>query len=291
MEKKLSKLSFDYLNEIGDPFMIKNFILADSSQAPTDVTFDYPFTFDGIIFGICLKGESVVKINFKEYVISKNTIFTILPNEILETVKRSDDFFVEVLLFSFDFVNGLSLTKDFDVLANIARNPCVMVDEMDMKDLMQFHSFIVKSYNRTDNVFRVELTKSLLQVLLTILGSIYADKKKDNEEKLTTRHEEIAEQFFKLLIEHHKTERNASFYADKMCITTKYLSGVLKKITGSSINAIINHAVIIEAKLLLKSSKMTVLQISEELNFPNPSFFGRFFKQYTGMTPVQYRES
>lgn len=287
--EKLYKLSISNISD-ENPFFIRNFILADSSQKPEHISFNHPFTFDGIIFGICLKGSSRIKINFKEYEITKNSIFTILPNQILEPVDRTDDFFVEVLLFSFDFISGLALPKDFDVITNIAKQPSVTIDEKDMQDLIGFHSFIVKAYNRND-YFREDITKSLLQVLLTIIGAIYAEKKEEGTVKPTNRSEEIAEQFVKLLMEHHKTERSASFYADKMCITTKYLSGVLKKITGKPINILINHAVIIEAKMLLKSTNKTVLQISEELNFPNPSFFGRFFKQYAGMTPVEYRES
>ena len=90
---------------------------------------------------------------------------------------------------------------------------------------------------------------------------------------------------------HYKQDRSVSFYADKLCLTSKYLSTVIKEVTGRSVLAWINETVIAEAKILLKTSEMTVMQISEELNFPNPSFFGRFFKQYTGVTPLKYRNN
>ena len=96
--EKLYKLSISNISD-ENPFFIRNFILADSSQKPEHISFNHPFTFDGIIFGICLKGSSRIKINFKEYEITKNSIFTILPNQILEPVDRTDDFFVEYCCF------------------------------------------------------------------------------------------------------------------------------------------------------------------------------------------------
>jgi len=93
------------------------------------------------------------------------------------------------------------------------------------------------------------------------------------------------------LKDNYKTERSPRFYADKLFITTKYLSSILKKVTGRSINSWLEEAIILGAKLLLKSTDLTVLQVSEELSFPNPSYFGRYFKKATGMTPKDYRDS
>lgn len=95
--------------------------------------------------------------------------------------------------------------------------------------------------------------------------------------------------FFRLLVNNFKKHRAVSFYADKLCFTPKYLSSVVKKVTGYTIQEWINELVINHTKNLLKMTDKTVLEISEEMNFSNPSFFGRFFKQYTGLTPLQFR--
>ncbi|PXV66283.1 AraC-like DNA-binding protein [Dysgonomonas alginatilytica] len=102
---------------------------------------------------------------------------------------------------------------------------------------------------------------------------------------------DLLNQLLRLLLTHYREERSVAFYADKMCLTSKYLSKIIKEISGKSILEWISETVIMASKALLKSSEMTVLQISEELNFPNPSFFSRFFKKHTGMTPIEYRES
>ena len=81
-----------------------------------------------------------------------------------------------------------------------------------------------------------------------------------------------------------------SFYADKLCLTPHYLSSVIRETSGQTVMQWINQAVILEAKVLLKHSNLLVFQISDELNFPNPSFFSKFFKRMTGMTPAEYQK-
>lgn len=104
-----------------------------------------------------------------------------------------------------------------------------------------------------------------------------------------SRQELLTAEFFKLMLADYKKERSVAYYADKLCLTPKYLSMTVKKVTGHPISEWINEVVVIEAKRMLKTTDLTALQISEELNFPNPSFFVRFFKQYIGMTPMEYK--
>lgn len=288
-KNKLAQVTFKKLSERQDIAIIENFIVGDSTQVPKSVFKEYPMVFDGLILGICLKGNAKVKINFREYELTPNTIFTILPSEIFESEGATDDFFAEVLAFSIDFFIGLPLPEDFDILENISNSPILRVSEKGMEDVIEFHSFIVKAFNREKHAYTHKVVRALLLALLIELGTMYKEKKIEKN-KATSRSEEIVNRFFIVLRDHYKKERSASFYADKLCVTSKHLSSVLKKVTGRSINVWIDEAVIIGAKMLLKTSDLTVLQVSEEMNFPNPSFFGKFFKQHVGMTPVAYRE-
>jgi AraC-like DNA-binding protein len=80
------------------------------------------------------------------------------------------------------------------------------------------------------------------------------------------------------------------FYADKMHLSPKYLSAVVKKVSGQTPSNWIDGLVIMEAKNLLKYSEMNIQEIAYQMNFPNQSFFGKYFKQRTGMTPSTYRD-
>ena len=94
----------------------------------------------------------------------------------------------------------------------------------------------------------------------------------------------------KLVRDYHTKERNLSFYADKLFLTPKYLSKLIKTISGKSAHEWIDSFVILEAKNLLKYSDMSIKSIVYELNFPNQTTFYRFFKTKTGMTPSEYRK-
>ena len=103
------------------------------------------------------------------------------------------------------------------------------------------------------------------------------------------RSSEYFERLLRLLSEHYKTERSVEFYADKMNLTPKHLSRVVRNFSGKSVHQWIDNFVVLEIKNLLKHSDMSIQQISYDLNFPNPSFMGQYFKRITGKTPGEYR--
>ena len=110
-------------------------------------------------------------------------------------------------------------------------------------------------------------------------------------EKKPSREELYFKQFMSLLNKHYITDRSVMFYADKMHLSPKYLSAVVKKVSGQTPSNWIDGLVIMEAKNLLKYSEMNIQEIAYMMNFPNQSFFGKYFKQRTGMTPSAYREN
>jgi len=289
MAQRLEQFTFKDIPPARSKYMIENFIVSDGKR-PENLSFEHPFTFKGIVFAVCLRGIGHLQINFKEYEITENCIVTIPPNQIVQVINRSEDFLIELLAFSPDYLIDMSLPKDYDLPKKIITSPVLLITKEESEEILRYHTFIVTAFNNKQHVFFEHVIKGLLYSLLMVIAAKYIGRNDLKNEKPSNRSEEIAEQFFPLLRDHHRQERAASFYADKLCITTKYLSGTLKKVTGRSINAWLEDAIIMSAKILLKSSDLTVLQISEELNFPNPSYFGRFFKKLTGMTPKEYRD-
>ncbi len=95
----------------------------------------------------------------------------------------------------------------------------------------------------------------------------------------------------RLVRKHFRYERTVGFYADKLCISPKYLSLVVKEATNRSAAQIIDEYVILEAKNLLRFSGKNVQQVAYELNFPNQSSFGKYFKHLTGMSPTEFQNS
>jgi AraC-like DNA-binding protein len=105
------------------------------------------------------------------------------------------------------------------------------------------------------------------------------------------RHQEIYNQFIREVQENYARERAISFYADRLCVTPKYLSQVVKQISGRLAGEWISDYVILEAKALINSHKYTMQQISDMLNFANQSFFAKYFKEKVGCSPSKYLNS
>ena len=117
----------------------------------------------------------------------------------------------------------------------------------------------------------------------------YLTEHPEVDSPIHNRAEEYFRQFTELLGEHYKHERSVGFYARQLCITPKYLTTLIKRISGKSVSEWIDNYVILEAKTLLKYSNMSVQEIAYYLNFPNQSFFGSYFKRNAGMSPSQYK--
>ncbi len=278
------------ISDITDRFAIKNFVLQDDSIISPEQSLDESFLFNGFIFGMCLKGQATVQINYRDFILKEGHIFTYMPNQIFKVKERTEDFLIENLFLSADYVLQLPVSKDFDLLKKISAEPLQKISSETQHNMLEFHSLIAKHHRREDNPYRESQIKALIFALLMEISFTYSSSAAEVPPAVS-RQELLTDDFFRLMLENYKKERSVAYYADKLCLTPKYLSMTVKKITGHPISEWINEAVIIEAKRMLKATDLTALQISEELNFPNPSFFGRFFKQYAGMTPLQYKNS
>lgn len=287
VKNRLGKFSLADVGNFDDPYCLKHFILSDSDNVFSKFSFDEPVVFEGITLGFCLKGRAKLRINFKEFDLKPNTILAVVPHQMSTILDKSDDFFMECLFVSVDFIVDFPLPKNFDLLSNIMRYPCMELSVEAMEDLLEYHAMIVKQHNQFGQPYRAEIVKGLLFAMFMEMFGLYSlDEVPPTS---SSRTEEFTNQFFKLLRTHYRQERNVSFYADKLCISSKYLSSIIKEVTGESILSWIHEMVIVESKMLLKTTDLTVAQISDELNFSNASFFGKFFKEHAGMTPLEFR--
>lgn len=267
----------------------KKFIITDSSRLSDGFAPDRPFIFDGILMCICLTGSASFRINHREVSLTEGEILTIVPNHILRCIGTTEDFFCEILYFSVDFTAEFPFPMSYEIFFRIGEKPTVAVEEKVLRSIRDIHALIVKQQDSA-SVYRERIVKTLLFAMLLEVGSVYMARESQRENAYTkNRGEELTESFFILLMEHHRTHRSVAFYAAEMCLTPKYLSTVIKNTTGRGALDWINEAVVIDIKTRLRTSNCTILQLSEEFNFANPSFFGRFFRQNTGMTPMQYR--
>lgn len=237
-------------------------------------------------------GEVCLSINLMKYKISGKSIITILPRHILQVVSYSSDFRCEIIAFQPEFVQEMELVRNFiSHMTTIEQRPILTLNAEEDSFIHELYNLLFRVHQRVQQE-QGEVKGVVSSLLMSFFYGLCAMYDKHGIEisvKYLPRQEEKTNRFRTLVFEHCNKERTVSYYADMLCITPKYLNTLVKEATGKSAWAFINEAVILEIKARLKSSNDTILQISESMNFPNPSFFSKYFRKNTGMTPTEYR--
>jgi len=251
---------------------------------------EYPIHAEKSYIGFCLEGSAEIEINLKKRVITKNEIVLIALNSIVFHREMSDDFRVAFFSISKNITEDLLnyLRKYPPVFLLKPDFPSIILTDEEMEEAMSFFQLMWNVVEDVENDHRTETLKHLLCALLIKIHG-YASKYMNNTAPVS-RKEEMIRQFFLLVSEHLKESKDVSFYANKLCVSPKYLSSLIKQIIGKPAKECIDYCVILESKLMLRSS-CTIQEISQELNFPNQSFFGKYFKKHTGVSPLHYRRS
>jgi len=251
---------------------------------------EYPVHSDKEYIGFCLAGNAELEINLVDHRLVKNEFVFISHNQIIFHHEISEDF--RLVMFSYtkefwgEMLNELRKYPLFFLLKR--KFPSIMLQDAEMEQCMEYFNLLWKVMNDTQNESRRDIVKNLL---CSFLISIHWYANRDSQKLMTiSRKEEMIGSFFSLIFEHYKEAKDVAFYADKLCVTPQYLCVLVKKIVGKTAKECIDHYVILEIKVLLNTSS-TIQEISEKLNFPNSSFFGKYFKGHTGVTPLNYRKS
>lgn len=240
---------------------------------------------------LCLRGGGTFVINETTYNVEKGSVITILPNTLVEVIQSSDDFLGYVIAASTEFMMKISMA---DVLHNyiyISDNPVLRIGESQANAIIELGEMLKRKRDEVDHPFSKEIAQQLLLVLCYEISALY--RKSMNEmqgrDGGRSRQSALCHDFLVLVDKHAHEYRDMGYYADRLCITPKYLSVVVRKVSGRSPVEWIDQTVMRYARTLLTSSDLTVQQISAELNFPNPSFFGQYFKRHEEITPKQFR--
>ena len=256
-------------------------------------SFRFPCRINAFVIGVGTEGESRGLLNLQEFTIKKDTMFIFAPNSILQA-QSVEGLKVHIMAVSCDFMKRINIdTKHLlPLLLQFTSYPCLEISHEECQALRNFISLVEQETKGPESEFSAEIISGLIAGTIYKVGDILQRYLSEHPELETTSHSRAKEyftQFTQLLNEHYKQERSVGFYARQLCITPKYLTTLIKRISGRSVSEWIDNYVILEAKTLLKYSNMSIQEIAYYLNFPNQSFFGSYFKRNTGMSPSQYK--
>jgi YesN/AraC family two-component response regulator len=232
------------------------------------------------------KGSMRNLLNFEEYEIQERTLTIFPPNFNIEDTNISTDFSAEIIALKETFFESEDMIKLF---STIWSNPYILqLNEEEFRMVEKYFSLTRDLLNTT---FSTSIKLSLQHLLNSFILNIKTFSGRSIEKDIQSPYKiSMFQRFISLVKEHYKQERTIGFYANQLSITPHYLSALIKQTSGETVMQWINKMVILKSKELLREGNLLVYEISNELNFPNPSFFSRFFKKQTGITPFQYQK-
>lgn len=248
-----------------------------------------PYKLKQVLVLLCNGGNGYGAINLHPIHLQKDTLLVALPSQIAES-NVDENFKGTFLVMSEHFLSRLNIGDAYLFHKQVENNPVYQLDE---RTATTFRSLIELVHNimlSGDDSSGMEEIFSLISRLFFILISRVVNPASDAQET-GQRHGEVMMQFLQLLRQHYRDHRDVGFYADKMNISAKYMTTLVKKASGKPAIQWIEDYVILDAKAQLSSTVNTIQQIAFDLNFPSQSLFGRYFKRAVGMSPSDYRIS
>lgn len=279
---------------LGDDFFIMDIKFEEPHQS-----LSHPCRLDGYMLIYCINGHIRLNVNLNEYDLKDGMAFFNIPgnllrvNELVNTQGEGLHYFCVAMSKSFVNELKIDMNKLFTEGMSLLEHPSVVMDPKG-KETAGKYMELLGNLLESDMPYKREAIYSMMSSVFYMLSGIWARQASDlreNASVATNRSRMIFDQFLKLVSQNYARHRNVGFYADKLCLTPKYLSKLIKDTSGRSAPEWIDSYVVLEAKNLLKYSNAAIKEIVYTLNFPNQSVFYKFFKARTGQTPSEYRNS
>ena len=252
-----------------------------------------PYRIEGGALLFCRGGSAVATIDQYRGEVRADTMLLLLPGSVFLLADRSEDFRVTYCAFSLDLFSEAAFRLDPAFFAALREQPIVRLHPRLVEGASIWFQMAGYTYRDRDNMFRNTIIRNRLQnVLLEAFDKMQRfGSRRQAVSETTTRQTELFHRFVSLVHENCAHEREVTFYADRLCISTRYLSTIVRSIAHTTAKEFIDRSVILEIKMLLQSTDLSVQEIAYRLHFPDQSYLGRFFKKHTGESPTEYRNT
>ena len=252
----------------------------------------FPLKIDKVIQIVILSGRMSCLVDLKAYSLQAPAMAILLPGQVLESLEYDEEFKTFTMIMSKEFTDSFNLPVSLQERLFIQTNHFHPISQEVLEVYVSCFNQIKNVIKQKDNPYRREIIKCLFSAHYYGLGYYIHSSNSENKQTVRmTYQQELCERFITLVSENYKEKREIGYYADKLCVSNKYLSSLLKQETGLTALQWIEKYVVLYAKSCLSSTSMTVQQISDELFFPSQSVFGKYFKRVEGISPKQYRQS
>ena len=241
---------------------------------------------------LCDKGKASLGLDDEPHTLKRNGMLFLLPGTILHCRSHSADFEVRYFAFSAELFAEASYRIPIEFMRLLKSHPIQQLEAAGYKNLDMWLRIIDYTYRDKENRFRNQIIKNRLQnAFLEAYDMVlrHANERLPHTDS-NSRQQEIFTRFMDLIGTHYGEEREVAYYAEQLCISTRYLSTIVRNVTGNTAKSLIDHMVILEIKSLLQTTDLSVQEIAYRLHFPDQSYLGRFFRKHTGQSPTHFRQ-
>ncbi len=232
-------------------------------------------------------GTLRLRINLRELEFKAGDFLVVSPGTVFEFLYISSDLDLAMLAFSNSLMESWQKEELLQVYLQGRLFLHLSLTEQESRRMEQIFALLWEVVH--DRPFPKESVQSLISLVFHQTDGFRGRELEAGKQK-RSRQEEVFNRFLELVNKYAVHERSCTFYADRLCLTSRYLSTLVRQASGRTVMDWVNEAVIQEAKLMLCHTDKLVYHIADELNFPNASFFCKYFRRMTGMTPKDYRE-
>lgn len=253
---------------------------------------DAPSCQQFILMALCRSGKAQYSIDTREQTISAGDLLFISERHIVDNYKASPDFECLSIMLSTNFYHSFvqNVKNVSSLLLFSMNNPVVSLTPNEITVYTNYYKTIKEKMADTQHHFRVDVVKSLLLAMFYDMSNVIW-RMDQNTSKTQSRADALFARFIRLLEQNFRTERRVGWYAQQLNITPKYLSEITKNVSKRTANEWIDDYVMLEIRVLLKNTTKSIKEIADELNFPNQSFLGKYFKEHMSVSPSVYRKS
>ena len=280
-------------NSLEDNFLLYDNFSKEHKALELMSVNDYPIRLNSIaIIAFCIGGYIKFNLGLKNTILSKNQLCVILPDRIIQTTEVSPDCMAGFIVVRRNFFDSQShLSETINLHHNLMEQSHFNLSEKEMQEYILIFNLMKEKIADRGNPYRMQIIQNYVQLTFYNIYNYLIDKQNDIPEKtVMNNNTAIYDKFIKSVEIHYRKEHRVKFYADMLCLTPKYLSSVIYEMSGKHASDLIHEYILLEARALLKSTDMSLKNISDALCFCTPSHFGRFFRRYTGHTPSTYQK-
>ena len=247
-----------------------------------------PFVINDHRLGIITSGEAYINFNLQDRHVTAGTLVYIGPGTIINPIRLSDDLQVFGIGLFADFPMPFAQGQMPSAFNGQIRDFQLPVGESDINTASHILNTIWHVVH-TEDYHRPTVT-TLVAALLHHYDHLFRQQS-DMHAVSRSREQTIFDRFIQLVTLHSTEHHQIGYYAERLCLTERYLSTVIRQASGTTAKDWIDRALITRIKIELRHTDKSTAQIAEEMHFANPSFFAKYFKRLTGLTPMEYRSN